>query len=333
MPLRIAQIGLGPLGQRVALDVEARRVGMLVAAVDLSPASLGSRVADLVDGSDSGVTVSDSLDALDAAGPIDAVIVTTLSDLARCADTFRALLERGLAVVSTCEELLFPQLRHPELAAELDALARRTGGRLLGTGINPGFLMDLFPAVCSGVCRSVDHVFVERVQDATTRRVPFQAKIGATLDDDAFQSRIADGSLRHVGLGESLHFLCDALGLAVDDWTESIEPIRATSRLECALGTIEPGTAAGVRQVATASRDGRELARLEFSAAIGQQNPRDRVVIRGEPDLEVVIPGAVHGDIGTSSVVINCLKPLIEAAPGLHTMATIRPVRFDRGDA
>ena len=332
-PLRIAQIGLGPLGQRVARDLESRGVGTIAAAVDLSPDRVGRRVSDAVEGAQSDTAIAGSLDAIDAAGSIDAAIVTTLSDLAKCADTFRALLERGLPIVSTCEELLFPNLRHPELAAEFHDIATRTGGRLLGTGINPGFLMDLLPVVCTGVCRSVDHIFIERVQDATTRRVPFQAKIGATLNDNAFTARVADGTLRHVGLGESLHFVCDALGLRVDDWSESIEPIRAETRLQCALGVIEPGTASGVRQVAIATRDAQEVARLEFSAAIGQADPRDRIVVRGEPDLEVIIPGAVHGDVGTSSVVINCLRPIIDASAGLHTMATIRPVHFDRGNA
>lgn len=329
--LRVLHVGLGPLGRRVVADLESRRVGTVIAAVDLAPGLAGLPLSSVVEGVENATRVLPSLDKVGGWDSIDAAIVTTSSDMAACAPTFRALLERGLAVVSTCEELLWPALRHPGLAKELDALARRSGGRLLGTGINPGFLMDLLPVVFTGVCRRIDHVFVERVQDATTRRIPFQRKIGATLDDAAFAAKVAEGTLRHVGLGESLHFVCAGVGLPIDDWSESIEPVKADRRIECGLGIIEPGTASGVRQVATATHQGREVARLEFTASIGQRDPRDRVVLRGEPELELVIPGAVHGDIGTSSVVINALRPTIEAPPGLHTMMSIRPVRFDRG--
>ena len=49
---------------------------------------------------------------------------------------------RGSCVVSTCEELAYPFRKYPELAAKLDAEAKDGGVALIGTGINPGFVMD-----------------------------------------------------------------------------------------------------------------------------------------------------------------------------------------------
>ena len=47
--------------------------------------------------------------------------------------------------------------------------------------------MDYLPSVLSSVCKDIEHVTVERIQDATPRRIPFQKKIGAGLDLEAFK--------------------------------------------------------------------------------------------------------------------------------------------------
>jgi 4-hydroxy-tetrahydrodipicolinate reductase len=326
---RIVHVGLGPLGLMVVRDFLALGRAEIAAAVDPAPALAGRLLSELVPGAP-GVRVSASVeDALAGAlagGPLDGAVVTTSSDLAACAPTFRALLEAGLAVVSTCEELLFPDLRHRELARSLDAAARAHGGRLLGTGVNPGFVMDALPVFLSAPCRTVRRVEVWRIQDATTRRVPFQQKIGAGLELDAFARKVADGSLRHVGLGESLHFVARAMGWTLERWEETIAPVVADRRLECALGAIEPGRAAGVRQVGTGWCGGESVVRLEFQAAIGQADPHDRVRIEGEPVIDARIEGGIHGDVATSAIVVNALPSLLAAPPGLHDMSSIAMV-------
>lgn len=322
----LLQVGLGPLGQAMVRDLAARGRGPVLAAVDTAPELAGRPLQELVPEAEGAVRIEAELEAALADERLQAALVTTSSDLSRCAPTLRALLRRGLAVVTTCEEALWPWLRHPELADELDQLAREHGGRLLGTGVNPGFLMDTFPAQVTAVCRSVRSFESWRIQDATTRRLPFQAKIGATLDDDAFEAKRQDGSLRHVGLGESLHLAAAALGLSIDEWEESLEPVKAEQPLECGLGPIPLGVAAGVRQVAVGRSAGEQVARLEFVAAIGQADPHDRVRIEGEPPLDVRIEGGVHGDVATIAIAVNALDALHDAPPGLHTMLSIPPV-------
>ena len=260
--------------------------------------------------------------------PFDAAFVTTSSSLDSCMDTFLDLLGRGVNVVSSCEELAWPWLRHAEHAHRLDEAARAGGGRLLGTGVNPGFLMDALPILTSAVCNDVRHVEIGRVQDARPRRIPFQRKIGAGLDLEAFRAAEAAGTLRHVGLGESLHMVAATLGLAVDAWDEKLEPVIATDPLECALGTIEPGEASGVRQVARASSEGTERLRLVFQASIGEREPRDWVRIDGDPPVRLEIAGGVHGDRATIAVLINALVALQSAPPGLHTMASVPGVSY-----
>lgn len=328
---RILHVGVGPLGQRIIHELHERGVGQVLVAVDSSPALAGKRLVELVPSADPKVRVAPSLDAVADWGAVDAAIVATTSDLRTCAPTLLALLARGLPVVSTCEELVYPWLHHVAIAEELESACRRHGGRVLGTGVNPGFLMDALPAMLTSVCKHVKAISCHRIQDASSRRIPFQKKIGAGLDDAQFASKVADGSLRHVGLGESLHFLAHYVGLPIERWEEQIEAVKADHDLVCGLGPIPRGRCSGVRQVARAYADERVVIHLEFQAAIGQRDPHDRVTIHGEPDIDLVIPGGVHGDTATCAIAVNAIPRIIEAKPGLHTMATLPPPIHVRG--
>jgi 4-hydroxy-tetrahydrodipicolinate reductase len=250
-------------------------------------------------------------------------MLTTSSALEQCAPVLRELVTRGKSVVSSCEELSFPWARHRELADELHSLAVVHEARVLGTGVNPGFLMDALPVFATGVCRNVRNVNVWRIQDATTRRIPFQKKIGAGLDLAQFAERSRAGTLRHVGLCESIHFLAHCLNWKLESWDETLEPVVAERDLTAGVGPIPAGHAAGVRQVGRGFARGREVLRLEFQASIGQSDPHDRVLIDGDPPIDLVLRGGVHGDTATSAILLNTIRPLLSAAPGLHTMATI----------
>jgi len=330
--VRILHIGLGPLGRRVLADFVARRMGTVAAAVDLAPDIAGQSVEAVVPGA-GGAVVARDIEELGDLAAIDCALVTTSSGLEACADTFRALLARGVDVVSSCEELSYPWLRHRVLAQELHERAVRGGARIVGTGVNPGFVMDTLPVFLSGVCNEVRRIDVWRIQDASTRRIPFQRKIGAGLDPTAFAAAAAEGTLRHVGLGESLHLVANALGFQLDAWDEQLEPVLADRELECGLGRIARGHAAGVRQVAEGRADGACVVRLVFQAAIGQPEPHDRVRIDGDPPLDVVLKNGVHGDIATSAVLLNTIAALRAAAPGLHTTVTLRPAHSRAGSS
>lgn len=325
--LRVLFVGLGPLGRMIVSDFIDRGLGEVAGAVDIDPSFGGKGLGEVLGRPGARGRVYASVGA--ALAEIDprsvsAAVVATSSELERCMPTLRELLSAGVNVVSTCEELLFPWLRSPGLARELEGLCAAHGSRCVGTGVNPGYLMDTLPVALSAVCREVRAVRVERYQDASTRRVPFQKKIGASLSEAEFARRVADKTLRHVGLGESLHFIDRALKLGVVRWNETIEPVRATRALTCALGAIPAGGISGVRQTAHGfNAGGREVITLEFQAAIGQEQARDRVVLDADPPIESIVPGAVHGDVATSAITLNCIPRLLAAGAGLHTMSSL----------
>ena len=74
-------------------------------------------------------------------GDVDIVMLTTTSSLARTYDQLIQLLPYGVNVISSCEELSYPWLTSPELATKIDKLAKENNVAVLGTGVNPGFLM------------------------------------------------------------------------------------------------------------------------------------------------------------------------------------------------
>ncbi|MCK4350862.1 MAG: dihydrodipicolinate reductase, partial [Candidatus Krumholzibacteria bacterium] len=200
---------------------------------------------------------------------------------------------------------------------------KENGVTVLGTGINPGFLMDTWPLSMTAVCRDVEEVKAVRIQDASSRRLPFQKKIGAGRTPDEFQNLIDEGTLRHVGLPESTAMIAAGLGWELDEITEEIGPVMAESQVSSPHLTVEPGQAAGVKQISHGLIAGKEVVTLEFQAYIGAPETYDAVYIKGTPNMEVVIKGGTHGDIGTAAMVVNAARRVVEAPPGLLTMKDV----------
>jgi 4-hydroxy-tetrahydrodipicolinate reductase len=318
----VVHYGLGPIGLAVAALVAERSWLRSVAAVDVRPELGGRRLDQLCGRSLPGSPVVASAYRADEA---QVALHCTGSSLERVASQVLELVEAGLHVVSTTEELSYPWEAHPALAAELDAAARRAGVTVLGTGVNPGFAMDYLVMVLSTVAQRVDRVTVHRVQDAGTRRLPLQRKVGAGMEADAFRAAVAAGRLGHVGLAESAHLLARAFGWRLTALREQVEPIRASEPTPMAGGTVRPGQVLGIHQVAEGDADAGTVISLTLDMAIGIGPSLDRVRLTGTPDLELVVPGGVHGDVATAAIVVNAIPRVLAAPPGLATMADLAP--------
>src|SRR6266478_684438 len=230
-------------------------------------------------------------------------------------------------VVSTCEELSYPYRTHPDLAAKLDAEAKDWGVALVGTGVNPGFVMDKLVVTLAAVSQRVEHVKALRIVDASKRRLPLQKKIGAGMSVDEFRGQVAAGVIKHVGLPESVAMVADSLNLPVDQITETIEPVVARERVQTEFLTVEAGQAAGVHQIARGLGAGKELVYLELQMYVGAKDSADTIELQGHPTIRLVIPGGSHGDIATASVVVNSIPVILDAPAGLRTSRDL-PIGF-----
>lgn len=323
--LRVVSVGLGPIGIEVLRYAAARPEIEIVGAVDIDPGKAGRSLRDVA-GVDRDLTVSLTLDDALMGRTADAVLHSTVSSLPAAMEGLAPALRHGLSVVSTCEELSYPWRTQPGAARELDEKARAAGVAVLGTGVNPGFVMDVLPLVLTSACQEVRRVEVERIVDAGNRRAPLQRKVGAGLTPEQFDELVRKGSVRHVGLTESAWMILDALGWAPDEFEETIEPVLAEREIVIEASTVQPGQVAGVRQVLRVSTAGEEKLRLELRMYIGAEAPCDRIRISGVPDLDIQIVGGVHGDRATAAVAVNSLLAMGEET-GLLTMLDLLRVR------
>lgn len=319
--IKVIQMGLGPIGQRLTKYFSERPGLQIVGAVDPDPEKTGRDLGELAGLENMGITIAGNFSSAMKNREADVAVISTLSSLKKVESQIKEAAGFGLHMVSTCEELTHPFHTQPELAARVDRYCKDHEVSCMGTGVNPGFLMDYLPAVLSSVCRRVEHVRVERYQDARPRRVPFQQKIGAGLTESEFRAK--ETSIRHVGLPESVYLIADAFGWELDTVEEVLTPVVAEQKIELEKLTINEGDMAGVRQVARGYRDEEEVIVLDFKAAVGLDRSHDTVHISGEPGFSSTIEGGINGDIATSAIVVNAVRSILKADPGLKTMLDI----------
>jgi hypothetical protein len=326
--IRVVQIGLGPLGQRIVQFMREREVFRIIGAVDIDAGKQGRDLGAICSLPDMGVPVSGSLASALGRRKADVAILATVSDMQAVTPQIEEILARGLPVVSTCEELSWPWEASPALARRIDRAARRAGVGVLATGVNPGLLMDSLPVALTAGCQAVERIRVTRIQDASSRRLPFQTKIGAGLSPEAFEAKRREGTLRHVGLAQSMAMIAARMGWEIDKMEDELTPILAERRIETGAMSIQPGMAAGVQQIGRAFSRGIERITLVFRAAIGEPDPEDTVEITGTPCIRSTVKGGVNGDVATCAITLNAIPRLLAAGPGLHTMTDVPLVSY-----
>lgn len=320
-PIKVMHFGLGPIGAAVVKQVANRKGFKIVGGIDIDPAKAGRDLGEVAGiGRPLKVKVSaDARKAIKSAKP-DVVVLCTSSSLKKVLPQIEEILQLKVAIVSTTEELAYPTRANIRYARVIHELAKKYKVAVLGTGVNPGFVMDALPIAVTGVCERVDAVRVDRVQDARIRRLPFQQKIGAGLTREQFQKKVDDASVRHVGLTESVSMIADALGWKLDRITDEIQPKMAASTVASEFLAVDPGYVCGIVQDGIGYRDGKALITLHMEAYLGAPETYDAIEISGSPALKLKFDGGVHGDVATASIVVNSLPKILDVAPGLHTM-------------
>ncbi len=337
MMLRIAHIGLGPIGIAVVKQVAARGGMQSVGAIDLDPQKIGKSLGEIVGGEAAElaeVIVRPDLEAALRELRPDVAVLCTGSSLPGVWPQIETILRAGVPLVSTTEELAFPSGPNADLAARLDVLAKECGVGLVGTGVNPGFVMDTLPILLSGACERVEKIRVERVQDASARRLPFQQKIGAGLSLEAWQKKADAGTVRHVGLRESISMIAAALGWELGSITDEISPQIAESAVTSPFLRVEAGQVCGMKQDGIGyNLAGEAIIELHMEAYLGAPQSYEMTRISGSPNLEMRIEGGVPGDIATAAVVVNTLPKIVKAPAGFHTMLSLPLPSFFGGIA
>ncbi len=332
MNIRVMHVGLGPIGAMVARQVVERKGFQLVAAVDIDRDKAGRDVGEVLE-LDRRLRVkvtSDIAKTIRAARP-DIAVLCTSSSLRAALPLFEEVLARRVPIVTTTEEAAYPAPANRRLVRRLDEAAHKAKVAVLGTGVNPGFMMDALPIALSAVCERVDRIEVRRVQDARSRRLPFQQKIGAGLTRAQFNRQVDEGTVRHVGFAESIQMIGEALGWTVERISETVSPKIAEQTVESELMAVDAGYVCGIIQDGVGYVKGEPLITLRLEAYLGAPESYDSVLIEGSPRIHSRIEGGVHGDIATASITLNAIPAVITAKPGFHTMRDMRLPSFFGG--
>ena len=322
MAIRVLFYGLGPIGAAVARQVATRKGFQIVGAVDIDRAKIGLDLGEVI-GLGKKLRIRVTNDAVGAikAGKPDVAVLCTSSSLKTIMPQIATVLSKKVAIVSTTEELSYPVGKNRALAKKIDAMAKKAKVAVLGTGVNPGFAMDALPITLTGICERVDSIRVDRVQDARTRRLPFQQKIGSGLNKQQFAQKVKDGSVRHVGLAESVQMIADAMGWKLDKVTDEIQPKIAEKGVESELIAVDPGYVCGIIQDGIGYSKGKPVITLHMEAYLGAPESFDAVTVEGNPRITQKIAGGLHGDVATASITVNSIPMMLRVSPGLRTMA------------
>jgi 4-hydroxy-tetrahydrodipicolinate reductase len=321
---RIAHFGLGVIGVEAIKALADKPWANIVGAIDVDPAKVGRSLGEITGvGKLAGISVVPTLEQLLTTVQPDVIVHAAGSSAAISFDQIEPMIRRGISVVSSCEQLLFPALREPARARYMHSLCIENKAGIVGTGVNPGFVMDVLPLTLTGVCRSVRHIYVEREVNASTRRMQLQKKIGSGMPPDEFRALFAAGKAGHAGFAESAAMICHCMGWENPKISETCQPIVAGRKIQTEFFTVPEGRTSGLHQVVTATVDGLERLKMDLKMHLDAAKPHDAIQITGSPSLNLMIDGGVAGDVATVAAMVNAIPRLQKAGPGLHLMTDL----------
>lgn len=322
--VKVVSYGIGVIGQKLATHLIEKEGVEIVGAVDINPKLVGKDLGEILGTKKLGVKISNNADTVLEKTKPDIVTHTTMSYLRQTFDQFEQILSHGVPIVSTCEELSYPYATEEgsEYAKKIDKIAKKNKVAILGTGVNPGFVMDTLPITLTAVCQKVEEIYIARQMDAATRRIPFQTKIGAGLTVEEFKKKIANHEITgHVGLEQSMQMIAVSLGWKLDKIeVDSPQPMVLKKDVASEAIKVPKGYNAGSVQYAYGIMNGKKVITMDFKAYIGAPEEFDAVTIKGVPPINQKISPCTHGDYATIAMTANMIPHVINSKPGLKTM-------------
>ena len=304
---RVVLCGMGAIGTEIIAYL-SKRSHEIVGVVDSDPVKAGRTVAELT-GLPVAVRVSGSLKDVQLEGA-DVAIFSTGSRIKDLVDDIVYAATAGLDVVTTSEEMAYPEYAGGDVVATLHRLALDRGVTILGVGVNPGFVMDLVPSLVLSASKSPTSVHVVRSVDVSKRRRQLQAKTGVGHTRAKFEKEMESGVLGHGGLVESAHLIAHALGKPLRELKHGVFPVVGSEVYEM-----------GVRQFAE-GRAGDCLIRLDLEMTMTSAD-FDVVEVKGDPEIKLRFEKGVFGDSATVALTVHAAERVARAKPGLITVLDI----------
>ena len=330
--------GLGAMGGGVA-DMLLSKKGVDIVGVAGRGKKIGTSMYDYIKtekGNRQDVIIGDAEDVIKP-GAADIVILCTDSFTKNAFPRLKFIMEQGINVITSAEEMAYPKAKEPELAEELDKIAKKNGVSCLGTGINPGHIMDMLVLIMTGCMVDVKHITSRRVNSLSPFGPAVMEEQGIGIAVDEFKKRKAEGTMAgHVGFAESVGMMAEGLGREVEKFSQDMNPITTDVDRKSPYGYAKAGSCAGVSMEADATLTGGMEIRMEHPQQIEPEQvgvqTGDYVIIKGTPAINMVNSPEVEGGLGTIAMCANMIPQVINARPGLHTMLTLPIAHGIMGD-
>lgn len=338
--VKVAIWGFGAMGSGIA-KVLLRKKGVdIVGVCDIHPERVNRSIYDILGVEKNGrpdVVVCSEIEKVVHDANCDICVLATDSFTRKAFDKIKYVVGQKVNVISTAEEMSYPKAQEPELAAEIDRLAKANGVSVLGTGINPGLMMDLLAICLTGCMTDVESVTCRRVNSLSPFGPAVMEEQGVGLTVDAFNKGVADGTLAgHVGFAESVGMIAEAIGWKVDKFEQQMKPIVTSVDRKSPYGFAAAGDVAGVNMTGQGYVDGEVKIDMIHPQQIEPEmegtHTGDYIVLKGTPEVNMAINPEVDGGIGTIAMVVNMIPHVINARPGLKTMLDLPVPRAIMGD-
>jgi len=328
--IRLVHWGLGAMGAGMVRLVQEKQGLRSVGAVARTPSKHGRDLGEVAGlKTRLGVSVAPALRQALPPDGADLVLLATASFTRDVAPEIIEAASAGLNVITIAEEMAFPWRSQPELARTIDAAAREHGVTVLGTGINPGFVLDTLIVALTGACERVDSIRAARINDLSPFGPTVLRTQGVGTTPEEFARGLDEGTIAgHVGFPESMAMIARALGWHLAEIREDKEPIIANVARETPHVKVAPGMVAGCRQVGYGySQDGRLLIKLEHPQQVQPEaegvETGDYIWIEGRPPVNLTIKPEIPGGIGTIAVAVNVIPLVVAHPPGLIHMTDL----------
>lgn len=327
--IKVIQWGLGAMGAGMARMLLEKEGVEIAGAIATNPIKIGRDLGEVLGlNVKTGVICSNDPGRVIAEAKADVLLLATSSFVPEVAPQIKTAVEHGLNVITIAEQLAYPWASHPETADELDALARKHGVTVLGTGINPGFVLDVLILALTGTCINVSKIKGTRINDLSQFGTTVMRTQGVGTTPAEFEKGLADGTIvGHIGFDESIRLIAKTLGWRIDRVEQTREPIISSVYRETPFVKVQPGNVAGCRHTARAYRDGEVVIELVHPQQVRPEaegvETGDYIEITGTPNIRMAIQPEIPGGTGTIAIAVNMIPRVIDAAPGLLTMSDL----------
>jgi len=338
--VKIVIWGFGAMGSGMARMLLQKQGFEIVGVCDRNPAIVGKSlfaVLKLDRGDHPNVFIKADIEAVVTMESCDVVMVATDSFTAKAFPKIKWLLEQKVNVISTAEEMAYPLANRPDLARAMDETAKANGVTVLGTGINPGMMMDLLAIALTGVMTDVKKVEVTRINSLSPFGETVMEEQGVGLSNADFTQKSQQGKIAgHVGFRESSRMIADALGWKLDRFEQQMAPIVTSVDRKSPYGFAKAGDVAGIDMTAQGYREDRLMIDMhhpqQIEPHLGGVATGDYIKLSGSPRVSMAISPEVDGGIGTIAICVNMIPHVINARPGLVTMIDLPVPRAIMGD-